>query len=739
MRRQPLHILGAATLAAGLATANPALAQVVSVDESDVLAPAEEPARLADPALTLSEAVDLAIAHNPAIDQQAAVVRAALGRQQETRGLFDPILRISPSASFDYKEMAPSLVSREINKRETIRIIANNFTALTLGLREMIEAEAGRAGAPPRCPEGILSNGQLDLTGANLDLSGRDPLERELLGVETNLQSVVVELGDGIDLSALSSICRSEPREILAPEFMIDAFRRIDQSGGLGLEGILQSVAQIPRETRILQEQIARTVALRAKLALDRLGPLAKDELKRNITIDTSLSKLFRNGLLVTGDFQVQSQEHNFVDKPLDPTFGGLETPPQFFSQASGSVTVPLGRGRGGAATAANARAAERMVEAEREQFRHLVAEEVFRTVLAYLNVVAAEQTVAQLEESLTRQQQILTLSEGQVTAGELAQADLARVRASSFAIESSLAQARSALLTARLGLADQIGLEVTSLDDAPVAAEGFATVAPTTGEVEAFIDQALASRHDIRAATARREAADALTAGARAAARPRLDLTFTAGIFNLEDSPFFKYLTDEADPIISVTSGLPTGPVTGSRVPPEDPVRYFNPIGFGRAVGNRHTPFATVTLALELPFGNNAAKGRLAQAESASSSAAIQSQELRRVVGDSIVDLVHSLERSAAALAERESAVARNAETLDGQLQMFQIGDSTLIDVLLTEDGFTGDNLELIRLRQAYLGARARLQYELGRLVTVDTAGAGTPAVQFDPATFTR
>src|SRR5690606_31495087 len=142
------------------------------------------------------------------------------------------------------------------------------------------------------------------------------------------------------------------------------------------------------------------------------------------------------------------------------------------------------------------------------------VAEEVFRTGLAYLNRHAGEQTVAQLGESRPRQQQSLAPAAGQVTAGERAPADLARARGSPFAIESSLAQARSALLTARLGLADQIGLEVTSLDDAPVAAEGFATVAPTTGEVEAFIDQALASRHDIRAATARREAADALTAG---------------------------------------------------------------------------------------------------------------------------------------------------------------------------------------------------------------------------------
>lgn len=184
------------------------------------------------------------------------------------------------------------------------------------------------------------------------------------------------------------------------------------------------------------------------------------------------------------------------------------------------------------------------------------------------------------------------------------------------------------------------------------------------------------------------------------------------------------------------MTSGLPTSPVTGTPVPPLDPVRYYSPVGYGRAIKNRHTPFATVSLTFELPFGNNSARGRAAQAEATLTSSAIQSEDLRRVIGENIVEVTETLRRSAASLAEWEAAVARGGETLEGRVRMFQVGDATLIDALLTEEGLTGDHLQLVRQRQSYLSALARLRLELGDLVVVDeTTTAGS--LRFDPGTF--
>ncbi len=718
------------------ATAAPLSAQVVEVTEADLLeTAAADPALLAQPTLGLSDAVALAIRHNPAIARSAAAVRVAEGRRQETRGLFDPTIRFIPSATFDLKEMAPFLKAREVSKRETIRIIRNNFTILTHALREMIEVTST---TPPRCPSGLqLQNGQLDLTGANVDLSGRDAAEVALLGVSTPLQSVLVELGEGLDID-ISDICSTQPRDLISPELLIGTYRRIDQSGGLGLQGILESVAQIPREMRILQEEITRTVAYRAQLALDRLGPVADDELKRNITFDVNFSKVFRGGFQLSASYQAQSQEHNFVDKPLDPTFGGFETPPQFFSTASATLTTPLGRGRGRAGTAASETAALRLAESAREQFLHDVSSEVFRTVVSYLNLVAAQDTVRQLEESTARQRRILELSEARVNAGELAQADLARVRASVAGIDGSLAQARTALVTARVALADQMGVHITTLQGAPVAGQSFVDATTAALDVDALVAQALATRRDARAADLRHDAAEALAAGARANARPRLDFALTAGMSNLYDSPFFKFLPDERLPIISSISGVPTQPVTGTPVPPLSAVRYYEPRGYGRAITGRYEPFATVSLTVELPFGNRTARGRVAQAEAALTSSAVQTRDLRRTIGDNVVEVAEALRRAADSLTERQAAVTRGLETLGGRMQMFQVGDATLIDVLMTEEGLTGDALSLVRQRQAYLSALARMRLELGQLAEVGGTGAPADSIRFDSRAFT-
>lgn len=747
--RRP-HLVAALTvLCLGAAAAAPA--QIVQVPEADVLAPSTaDPVRLDQPTISLAEAVTLAIEHNPAIAQSAEALRGAAGRHRESRGLFDPRLRFLPSVTFDLQEMAPFLKAREINKRETIRIIRDDFTILTQALRGVIDSTST---VPPRCPSGLqLQNGQLDFTGANLDLSGRDEVEVALLGANTTLQSALVEIGQGLTFD-ISDICRTEPRQLLSPELMIGALRRIDQSGGLGLEGILTSVAQIPRETRILQEDITRTVAQRARLALDRLGPLADDELKRNITLDVNLSKVFRNGLTLDGGYQMQSQEHNFVDKPLDPTFGGFETPPQFFSNATASVTIPIGRGRGRAATASSEQAAGLIASGERAQFRHDIAEEVFRTVLSYLDLVAAQETVRRFEESSARQQQIFDLSSARVNAGELAQADLARVQASAAGVEGALALAQADLVSARIALAEQIGVRVDDLDDAPLAAQDFVDAITTVEDVDRLIAMALASRHDVRAASARREAAVALAAGARANARPRLDLTLTGGVFNLYDSPFFKFLPDEGGAIIcspaaplekadcnfpaGVGVALPTSPVTGTPVPPLSAVRYYSPVGYGRALTGRHTPFVTVALDIELPFGNRTARGRVAQAEATLTTSAIQSENLRRVIGENVVELAGTVRRAASSLAQWEAAVAEGTETLEGRVRMFQVGDTTLIDALITEEGLTGDHLQLVRQRQAYLSALARMKLELGELVVVDDSGPTAGLVRFDAGTF--
>ena len=728
-----------------IAAAAPADAQTPAQAAGQVQAPATEvlaprpyqTATLPQPTVTLGEAVLLTLRHSPAIVQGAQALRLAEGRYTETRGIFDPTLRLAPAATFTLQQMTPGLLNREISKRETIRIIRDNFTILTEALRGMIAATPT---TPPRCPSDLQllldESGALDFSGTTVDLDLVDPTEAALRGVSRSINAVIVDLGADLGQIDLSDICRRSPRQLFSPEAFIgvwrEAIRVIDFSGGRGLQGVLESVSQIPLETRILQEQITRTVAQRANIALDRLGPVATDDLKRNFTLDASFFKPLRSGLTVGLNYQIQAEEHNFVDKPLDPTFGGLDTPPRFFSTFNGVVTVPLGRGRGAQATAASERAAEALVRGEAEQLRHGVSEEVFRTVLGYLDVIAAQQRVEVLNASLARQRTILQLSQQRVTAGEIAAIELERVRAREAAVLGQLSRAQADLNSARVSLADTIGVSVDSVEMAPLPAEAFNSAMAAVPDTETLITQALTLRRDTRAAEARQAAATALFEGARTEARPVFDVSLTVGMSNLYDSPFFKYLPDEGAPIIDSQAPVPTPPVTGTPVPPEAGVRYWEPRGYYRALTGRYEPFATVRLTWELPFGNNAAKGRVAQAQASLSTSTIDRMNLDRVIRENVVEVAGTVQRAADALQRWETAVANGAKTYDSQQRLLESGDVTLIDVLLTEEGFASDQQQLLVQRQTYLSALARLKFELGELVLFDNPGTPAEVVRF-------
>ena len=92
-----------------------------------------------------------------------------------------------------------------------------------------------------------------------------------------------------------------------------------------------------------------------------------------------------------------------------------------FFNSFGGTWNQPLGRGRGATAAAAAERTAEPLITSEQEQLRHDVSAEVFRTVLSYLNLIGAQERLRVLEESRSRQTEIMRLSQQRVAAGDVA------------------------------------------------------------------------------------------------------------------------------------------------------------------------------------------------------------------------------------------------------------------------------------------------------------------------------
>jgi outer membrane protein TolC len=338
---------------------------------------------------------------------------------------------------------------------------------------------------------------------------------------------------------------------------------------------------------------------------------------------------------------------------------------------------------------------------------------------------VSAQETLRTLVESQARQQRIVDLTQAGVTAGDLPRVEVTRARARAERVNTAVSDARAAVVAARVGLADTVGVSLDDLAGAPQAADAFATVPAAAPSAEGLVGRALTNRLDIRAAQSQRAAADVLAAGARANQRRTFDFQITGGLTNIYDSPIYKFLPDEVSPIIP-----PPAPL-------EDPLHYYSWRGFYRAIEKRWEPYVVAQMTMRLPFGNNSAKGAYKKAAATATGRRIDAEDLSRRVQANVVDVADQVRQSLESVRRWESAVRNNDDLLAGSLERFQSRDITLVDALLTEEAVTSDRLQLVRQRQNYFSLLARLKYEAGELVDVGTGEAAPESIRFDPSAF--
>lgn len=728
----------AAALAAIGVFAACAAAGAQSVSVQPPAAQAEfQPPRLQTPSVTLGDAVRSTVLNNPQIRIADTSLNRMVGRAQETRGIFDSQLRVGSGLEYIEQQLVPALRKSEKDKRDIIAALADEFDLLTTALRRLVAT--GRV-VLPRCPTDLrvffggfnFSNPLLQpFLQQPITVERVDPNELTLLGSNEFLAGTT--LGDILGGITVANFCTNPTLPTLTPDVYFDIFRelapRIDQSGGQGLQGILQSVSQIPLETRRLQAEIVNAVATRARLALERLGPIPDDLMKRTWTLDVGLLKPLRSGMFLQADLNVALQDQNFRGKSFDSSFGGMGQTPQFLSSISGTIGIPIARGFGRRTAAAPERAAALMVTGQRESLRHRVSEEAYRTTLAYLNLVAAQENLAVLEESVGRQSRIVQLTEQAVQTGDLAGVETDRARARAERVNSAVSDARAAIVAARVSLAEAMGLAVTDLNDTPRATEGF-SAALQGGDAAAMVDElvarALANRLDVRASFANRAASEELLYGARGNARPRLDFNINGGLTNIYSSPIYKFLPDEVLPIIPSPAD-----------PGEPPIHYYSPRGMFRAIQGRYEPFVVASMTVELPFGNNTRRGRVQQAQATFTTSRIDAEDLTRRVRLNVTNVAEQLVRAARSLQQWEAAVKSNVQVLQGALQQFESRDLALIDTLLTEENITSDRLQLVRQRQIYYSTLARLRFETGELMGFAPDTTGVEGYRFDPTQF--
>jgi outer membrane protein TolC len=674
--------------------------------------------------LTLSEAVRLTMQHDSAILHAQQALSIAESQLRETRGQFDPILRIQPGYSYHQQALAPGLLQFQKNTRSELLTIADTFDALNKQIAAQLTQLSPRE---PFCPAEI----GFESSNNTFNIDRKDPAELGQVGLTTDFlqpQAIIV-LNGVIETSVgpipIVNICRPSSDIGLDSGIFADLWRAVGRINNLGIDAIIDGATKTPTETLNLGFELSEAIATRARLALIRLGAVPDDMVVKSPRIEVSVGKRLRNGMTLSVDARLNSTEQNFKDKNLDPTFGGFGQPTTFPSFFSGTLTVPFGKGRGKVSADAGERAAQYTAQASRDQLRQTVSSEVFRTVLAYYNLVAAQNSQRLLEESATRQNELVRQTNELIAADEAPRAEINRAQARLASVTQSLEQARLSVLTARVSLVDAIGMNAPDPTVAPVATDALAPELPELPTLNALLQIAQAQRRDPLALQALAQASGALAAAATSDLKRSINLQVTAGLSTQYESQAFRFLPDEVDPIYSDFKPKPVR---------DDPVRYFSAYGWLRSLRGQWLPFTSANVTFDLPFGNHGAIGRVRQARAAAARSTIQAVDLNRTIAENVTNANGLVRTLGAAIKSHQQAVTFQQQTLDGALQRLKIGDVTVIDTITTEEDLTQSRLQLVRDQQAYMSALARLKFETGTLIEFRSPTTPSESVVFTP-----
>jgi len=411
------------------------------------------------------------------------------------------------------------------------------------------------------------------------------------------------------------------------------------------------------------------------------------------ITSSASLQKQFRSGITVGPAF---SLVRNDASVPA-----GLAT-----SRASATlgVTVPLLRGRQGGLSTAGEHAAQMWYESGLAASRHTAAAAVRDAVTAYWDYAAAAERRAIFASSEQRAQRIADQTRELVARDERTPAELKQIQANVAGKRVTRISADQAVTEAqhRVGLA--MGLPVASITLLSLPGTAFPeATAEELPPVDTLIAEALARRLDLVAATHDVRAAQVLREANQRELRPKVDLSVNVGYAGIED-------------------GLGVN-------------RYFAPL-------YRNVPgmSASVQLRYEAALTNAGARGRAAEA-----SATLRQQQIaretaeRRLVSDVVV-AAEAVRRSRLGLTEAARGVALAETSVESEQQKFQLGMSTLFDVIQAEDALTQALLNRTTAHRGYAVALADLRYATGTLVRGDDASISVdPAALLTPPTDRR
>jgi outer membrane protein TolC len=483
-------------------------------------------------------------------------------------------------------------------------------------------------------------------------------------------QLAALDPATAANLRMIDTLAQLQPGAQVTPQFLSNLKSERDDLINGALDDAIQG------------SQDAQQAYIQLNTLATNLGSIPFQQWFRSSNANLTLTRLFRNGVTFSPYFTGDSNGTNYVNKPFSTDFGGLGQYPLYTFKSGFNVVLPLARGLGSAAVAAPERSSLLTEEATNLDVKQQASTSALQTLQAYWNLRAAQENVAIAQRSVDIQNQLVTLTEGSIAAGVQPQVELARVQASQARSLAALRDAQSAVHSGRVALATAMGISAT-VEEAtlPRARDAFPDAPdPSAINSERLVALAVAAvgqRRDVEAAARRVEAADVFERGARLNQRP---------VVNLSGGTWYTGI-QEANP--------------------------------GQALGHWVGPSYNATLDVQKPFGNNAQKGQFVQAQAATSSAQINSAELKRQVRLNVLRDIRSMNEAAEQVKQAQAAVNFYQQTIDSEVQRFQLGEVTLIDTITTESQMTGARQALVAAETALANLIADLRFQTGTLVT--------------------
>jgi outer membrane protein TolC len=420
------------------------------------------------------------------------------------------------------------------------------------------------------------------------------------------------------------------------------------------------------------------TLSERALVVAEGFAPTANAAQNLSI-LNLGVTKLYRSGVAISPVYETARTTDNLT------TSEGTNV-----SRLAFQVTVPLLRGRGRGAVAAQETAAGVEVSASLLDLNQTISDLLASTAISYWNAVAAVRQLEVARASEDRGKLYVDNVQTLIQADRLAKAEINQATANLDARIADRIAAEQNLTQSQQQLALAIGTEASQMANANSALESLPdpdaqrALLLNAQTIADYIQQALSRRADYLAAQKRVEEARVLLIAAQNMLKPRLDLSFDTGV-----------------------SGLSEGTA---------PAQFFN------------SPYhsiqgldAVAGVTYNLPLRNNIATGQVRQAQASLNQAQLKVADLSRHISSAVVTAVNAVHNASAQVGRARESVRSFEAALQGEREKFTLGFSSVVDVLTIEDRLTTAMTNQVSAEFAYATSLTQLRSATGTIVEPD------------------